>query len=218
MEGSGPVVGPIGGRTGGGRRGGGGMADEGAGDGGGGVGGGGGAGGGGRSGGGADEIAGGGSRGSVQGPEVVICWQTAKPIAEVTKVTLPASLDNHYAIGVTGLPPAMLIAPGRGRGRGRGRDGSAVVPETPEDPAAQQKAMIDRLKSSARMEAKGKDPATADLLLQTANKQTVIFGFPKEGFPLAVGDKEVVFTLKLMATFKAKFELKDMMYGGQLAV
>jgi hypothetical protein len=46
----------------------------------------------------------------------------------------------------------------------------------------------------------------------------MIFSFSKEALPLAAADKEVLFTLKLGATFKAKFELKEMMYGGQLAI
>jgi hypothetical protein len=213
MESGGPSVGPIGG-GGGGRRGGGGgamgSADEGE--------GGGGGGGGGRGGGGGADLGGGSAgRGAPQAPEVVIRWESAKPISEAVKLTLPPTLENHYAVGIVGLPPNYLMAAGRGGGRGRGRGrGEEGAPQ--EDPAARQKVMIDRIKASAALTCKGKDPQTADLLLQTADQQTIIFGFRKDGLNLAAADKEVTFTFKLMATFKAKFELKDMTYGGQLAL
>jgi hypothetical protein len=155
----------------------------------------------------------------VEGPEVVIRWENAKPLLDATKLKLPPALDNHYAVSITGLPPEMIAAFGRGGGRGRlVREGQTPQPDASEDPAARQKAMIDRIKAAASLTVKGKDPLTADLLLQTMDKQTMIFGFPKEALPLAAADKEVVFTLKLTAIFKVKFELKEMMYGGQLAV
>jgi hypothetical protein len=78
--------------------------------------------------------------------------------------------------------------------------------------------MIARIKAAASLTVKAKDPATADLLMQTMDKQTMIFGFPKDALPLVASDKEVLFILKLTAIFKVKFELKEMMYGGQLAV
>jgi hypothetical protein len=213
LEGSGPSVGNIGG-SGGGRRGG--SSPDGGEEGSGGGGGGGGRGGG-RGTGGPGEDAG-GSR-IAQGTEVIIRWETAKPIADALKETLPAALNNHYAIGVVGLPPQMLTVSGGGRGRGRDRERkSAPPPDTPEDPAARQKAMIERIKAGSALTCKGKDPVSCDLLMQTANQQTLIFGFPRDGFPLAASDKQVVFTLKLRETFKAKFELREMTYGGQLAV
>jgi len=155
-----------------------------------------------------------------EGPEVVIRWENAKPLLDATKLTLTPALDNHYAISITGLPPEMIAAFGRGGGgRGRrGREGQTPQPEASEDPAARQKAMVDRIKAAASLSVKGKDPAVADLLMQTMDKQTMIFGFPKDALSLVAADKEVVFTLKLTAIFKVKFELKEMMYGGQLAV
>jgi len=216
MESGGPSVGPIGG-GGGGRRGGGGGGGMGSADEGESGGGGGGGGRGGGGGGGGADLGGGAGRGAPQAPEVVIRWETAKPISDAVKLTLPPALDNHYAVGIVGLPPNYLLAAGRGGGRGRGR-GRSEEGAPQEDPAARQKAMLDRIKASATLTCKGKDPQSADLLLQTADQQTVIFGFPKESLNLTAADKEVTFTFKLLATFKAKFELKDMTYGGQLAL
>ncbi|MGD1071361.1 MAG: hypothetical protein ABSB15_14565 [Bryobacteraceae bacterium] len=141
----------------------------------------------------------------VQGPEVLIRWENAQPLLDATKLTLPQALENHYAIGVTGVPPDMIAAFAQGHGGGA-------------DPAANQKAIIDRMRAGASLAVKGKDPVSSDHLMQTMDKQTMIFGFPKDALPLSAADKEVLFTLRLVAIFKAKFELREMMYGGQLAV
>ena len=48
---------------------------------------------------------------------------------------------------------------------------------------------------------------------------TLIFGFPKGALPLTAADKDVQFTMKLgPLTVKAKFEPKEMMFKGELAV
>jgi hypothetical protein len=121
--GGGGGMGGGGGRGGGGGGMGGGMSEGG----GGGMGGGGGRGGGGGMGGGGGESGGGGGFSAVQqGPEVVVRWENADPVLAATKLQLPPNLANHYAIGVTGLPPQMLamaLAGGRGGGR-RGRCGA----------------------------------------------------------------------------------------------
>jgi len=164
-----------------------------------------------------------------QGPEVVIRWESAAPMLAATKFQLPPALADHYAISITGLPPVMLamMLSGRGGrgGRGRGRDGAeegAAQPEAetqPADPAAEAKARQDRLLHAATLSAKNKDPQTADTVLQTADKQTIIFGFLKANLPLAPTDKDLEFNLKTGAGgFKAKFEPKEMMYKGALTV
>jgi hypothetical protein len=177
---------------------------------------------------------GGGSRGgggnmgapmaAPEGPEVVIRWESAAPVLEATKFKLPPPLADHYAVSITGLPPQALslFFSGRG-GRNRGGSDGAPSPEAeqqpPEDPAAAAKARQDRLLHAASLTAKNKDPQTADVVLQTNDKQTLIFGFQKAGFPLAPNYKDVEFVLKLGAmTFKAKFEPKEMMYKGAFTV
>jgi hypothetical protein len=213
-----PTVGSLGGGGRGSRGGGGGVAEEGGDSGGGadigGGGGGGGGGRGGRGGGGGGAPVGGGP----QAPDIVVRWESAQPMLDATKLTLPSVLDNHYAIGVIGLPPGMLAAAARGggrRGRGRGENEGGAAPP---DPEAQQRAAVEKIKAAATLSAKGRDPVSADKLLQTSAQDTIIFSFPKESFPIAASDKEIVFTLKLSATWKAKFELKEMIYNGQLAV
>jgi hypothetical protein len=193
-----------------------------------------GGGGGGMSGGGGGKRGGGGGGGEDMsaapaplGPEVVIRWESATPVLAATKFQLPSALADHYAVSVTGLPPQLLAIVlsgrgGRGGGRGRGEDG-APPPEAeaqpPADPAAEAKARQDRLLHAASLSAKNKDTQTADTVLQTADKRTIIFGFLKANLPLAPTDKDVEFNLKFgPTTFKAKFEPKEMMFKGALTV
>jgi hypothetical protein len=190
--------------------------------------------GGGRGGGGGDG-GGGGFSAAPEGPEVVVRWENAAPMLEATKFQLPANLQNHYAVSVTGLPPQMLAmvvngrggrGGGRGRGEGRGDAQGAdaapaepAAPPTPEEQAEQARARQDRLLHSVSLSAKGKDPQSADVVMQTSDKQTLIFGFAKEALPLAATDKDVEFVMHAgTMTIKVKFEPKEMMYKGGLTI
>jgi hypothetical protein len=190
--------------------------------------GGGGRGGGGSRGGGGGE--GGGGGGQVQeGPEVIVRWENAEPVLAATKFQLPANLQNHYAISITGLPPQLLamVINGRGGGSRRGgREGDqagapapaeapAATPPTPEQQAELVKAREQRLLHAVSLAAKGKDPQNADTVMQTSDKQTLIFGFAKDALPLGPGDKDVEFVMHAgPMTIKAKFEPKEMNYKG----
>jgi hypothetical protein len=56
-------------------------------------------------------------------------------------------------------------------------------------------------------------------MLQSADKQSLIFAFQKQTLPLAETDKDVTFDVNLPSLkVKAKFELKDMLYQGTLAL
>lgn len=141
---------------------------------------------------------------------VIVCWESAEPVLAVTKMRFPADLDSHYVIGITGLPPRLLIMGLNGRGQ---------ETQEPEDPAARQKAVVERLRRAASLSARGREPHTADIVRQSADKQALIFGFSKSGLPLTTADKDVLFVLKLgRMTVKAKFEPKEMTYEGKLAV
>ena len=100
----------------------------------------------------------------------------------------------------------MIMSVGRGR-------------PMPEDPAEREKAMVSALLQSVTLTVKGEQPLHSDRLFQTSDKQSLIFGFQKEKLPLTVANKSVEFALKIgQVTYKAKFDLKDMTYGGELAV
>jgi hypothetical protein len=187
-------------------------------------------GGGGKNGGGGSSD-GGGFSAVPQGPEVVIRWESAAPMLAATKFQLPPNLANHYAVSITGLPPQMLAMvmngrPGGGGGRGRGRDGKApdappaeAPPVEAGTPEEQAKARQERLLHSVTLTAKGRDPQVADTVMQTSDKQTIIFGFSKDALPLGANDKDVEFAMKTgIMTIKAKFEPKEMMFKGALTV
>jgi hypothetical protein len=163
----------------------------------------------------------GSARGGIEAPEVVIRWESAQPLLLATKSPLPPDLDGHYTISMSGLPPQMfLLALTRG---GRGR--SAAPPDAPDAAARQaahqavhQKEEIDTILSVTTLTVKGRAPQNADVMLRTTDAQTFLFGFSKSN-PLAVADKEAVFSIKLGAlTIKAKFDLREMMFDGNLSV
>jgi hypothetical protein len=126
-------------------------------------------------------------------------------------------LQGRDVISVTGLSPQMiLLGLGRGgRGHGRG-DAEAASPQQNVDP---RRAEIEQIFSETTLTVKGHNPQNAVAMMRTVDSQTYLFGFPKEHLPIAPSDKEALFTLKLgPLTIKAKFELKEMMFAGQLAV
>ena len=87
------------------------------------------------------------------------------------------------------------------------------------DPAARQKQAIDKLLHAVTLTAKGRDPQTAVVVQQTKASGSLIFGFEKKSLPLTEADKDVQFVMKLgMVTAKAKFEPKEMMFEGKLAL
>jgi hypothetical protein len=57
------------------------------------------------------------------------------------------------------------------------------------------------------------------MVRQAFGNQTLIFGFPKQNFPLAATDKDVEFVMKLgTLSVKARFEPRDMTYKGALSI
>ena len=161
---------------------------------------------------------------------MTIRWETAAPIQAATRLELPEAFAALYGISVTGIPPQMLVmalSGGGGRGRGRGgrdgggREGVGAPPENqpPVDPAVRQKEMVAKLMQAVTLTAKGRDPQVAVTVLQTKTSQALIFGFERKSLKLTEADKDILFTIKLgMVTAKAKFDPKDMMFDGKLAL
>ena len=128
-------------------------------------------------------------------------WESAQPVLEALKSKLPEAFANHYVISVSGFPLS-----GRNRRRSQGEDDTADL--------------LDRLKQVTFLEAKGKRDLQPGLVQeQTSSYGSVLFGFSKEMLTIKPEDKEVTFTTEVgRLTVKAKFNLKDMMYHGELAV
>jgi hypothetical protein len=69
----------------------------------------------------------------------------------------------------------------------------------------------------ADLQVKGKASVGAGGVEST--RAATLFAFSKELLPLSVGDKEVIFRLETdQFSIRARFDLKDMLYHGTLAV
>ena len=142
---------------------------------------------------------------SVQG---TVRWESAKPVLDALKTPLPGAFANHYVIGVSGFP---LNGGGR---RGSQGEGDSSSSQSSQD-------QLDNLKSLTYLAPKGRDGAQPGLVQQTpsAGSATLLFGFSTEMLALKPEDKEVTFSTKLgRLLVKTKFNLKDMMYHGELAI
>jgi hypothetical protein len=135
-------------------------------------------------------------------------WESAKPILEAIKAPLPETFANHYVIGVSGFP----MMSGRPRSEDDdNRDSTAQASE----------ARLDNLKSLTFLKPKDKEGEQPGLVLQqpSSGGGTYLFGFSKEMMALTAADKEVTFTTRIgRLDVKAKFNLKEMLYRGDLAV
>jgi hypothetical protein len=130
-------------------------------------------------------------------PNVIVTWESARPLFDALRYQIPADFANHYVIGVKDLPILVDAGPQR---------------ETPAQ-------LVDWLKNSATLQAKSKEPVEAGVVATTRRGAMVLFGFSRELLALTVRDKEVIFTLDTnQLALRAKFEPKEMIYGGQLAL
>ena len=135
-------------------------------------------------------------------------WESAKPVLEALKAPLPDTFANHYVIGVSGFP----MMSGRPRSEDDdNRDSTAQASE----------ARLDNLKSLTFLKPKDKEGEQPGLVLQqpSSGGGTYLFGFSKEMMALTAADKEVTFTTRIgRLDVKAKFNLKEMLYRGDLAL
>ena len=139
----------------------------------------------------------GGGRTPGKAPNVTVTWESAQPLFDALKYQLPADFVNHYVIGVKDLP--------------------IFVDAGPQRESAEQ--LVDWLKNSATLRAKSRDAVEAGAVATTRGGSMVLFGFLKELLPLTVKDREVLFTLDTnQLALKTKFEPKEMIYRGKLAL
>jgi hypothetical protein len=136
---------------------------------------------------------------------VVVRWESAEPIRMAMVAALPKGFEDRYAIGVSNIPPEAMNA-----GKRRGEDGTPMTLET----------MLTDLEAAATLEAPGKDPAGAGIVRRISGAEsTYVFGFAKEFLQLTAQDREALFTLRTAhVSVKARFNLKEMIYRGKLAL
>ena len=151
----------------------------------------------------------GGGRGQQRGAVYhgTVRWESAQPVLDALKAPLPDAFANHYVIAVIGFP---LPASER-----RYRDEQGDNP-----PRQSQDDMLDNLKQFTTLQPKGKELAQAGVVQQqTSSNSDLLFGFSKDSLTLTKDDKEVLFSTTLgRMVIRAKFDPKEMLYHGQLAV
>jgi hypothetical protein len=130
---------------------------------------------------------------------IIMRWESAQPILDALRVPLAAEFEGHYVLSVTNLPITVVGGPGRG---------SHAIPED----------TLARLQNGATLEVKGKEPVEAGFARGT-HIGSLIFGFLREQLRLTPSDREILFKLDLpRLVVKTKFDAKEMMYHGKLAV
>jgi hypothetical protein len=131
----------------------------------------------------------------------VVRWASAKPIRLALKLQFPPSLGDHFVISVSGLP----IVSGHGAEDSSGGSGS--------------KDSYDGLKAQTSLQVKGQAAIQPGVIEPDKNEtSTLYFGFLPQMVQLD-GDKTVTFaTVMAPLNVKAKFELKQMKFNGELAI
>jgi hypothetical protein len=150
------------------------------------------------------------SRGGGQRSESIkgtVRWESAKPILDAMKSPLPEEFANHYVISVSGFP---LNA---GRRRRSQEDSDTNSSQSTED-------TLDNLKALTYLEPKGREGVQPGVAQQPSSAAGIIlFGFSKETLALKPDDREVTFSTRMGGlNVKTKFNLKDMLYHGELAI
>jgi hypothetical protein len=123
--------------------------------------------------------------------DVVIRWESAKPVLQISGTVMPDELRNHHVISVTGLPAALLP--------------NAVPSQTPS--------------LSADLYEGKHNTESAEFVAMTKDRMTVLFGFPTSGSIGFKHRKPISFVLLLSGVvLKAKFEPAKMIYQDRLSV
>jgi hypothetical protein len=132
-------------------------------------------------------------------PRIYVRWESGQPILDALRAPpLPADLADHYVVSVTNLPIAVVRRGPRGE-------------TTPDD-------SLDRIQNGATLQPKGKDPAEAGIARRT-RIGSILFGFSRDYLRLTSDDREIYFTLDTeLLTVRARFDAKEMIYHGKLAM
>jgi hypothetical protein len=141
--------------------------------------------------------------------KATIRWESAKPILEALKTPLPEAFADHYVISVSGLPMNF--------GRHSTRDQEDQNGSSSSQPADD---MLDHLKAVTFLEPNGREGAQPGIAQRQPSSTgvSILFGFSKEILALKPDDKEVTFSTRIgRSNIKTKFNLKDMVYHGELA-
>jgi hypothetical protein len=129
----------------------------------------------------------------------VVRWASAQPMIEALHLKIPAEFADYYVISVSGMP----IFSGEGTAAERGKAGDS----------------FDALKEITILQAHGKEVVHPGLILpdKVAGVE-LFFGFFKRFVDLS-NEKLITFSTRVgPMEAKARFNLKEMVYRGQLAI
>ncbi len=138
-------------------------------------------------------------RPQASGPNIGVRWESAQPILDALKTRIAPEFAGHYVLGVTNLPIAGV--------RPSGRAGDTASDD-----------VLERLQNGATLEVKGKGIVESGIARRMRGGE-VLLGFAKDVLPLAATDRDIIFGLTMERfSIKTKFDGKDMVYRGKLAV
>jgi hypothetical protein len=133
-------------------------------------------------------------------------WESADPIMAAAPPPMPEDLANHYVISAVGFPDL------RRQNSDYDRDGSGSSRSSDPD-----KRFLDEVKLNTTLQPKGREIVGADVVV--SKQGNYYFGFAKKDLTLDTGEHEVDFATRIgRLSIKAKFNIKEMMYKGKLAV
>jgi hypothetical protein len=125
-----------------------------------------------------------------------VLWESAAPVRAALRTSLPDAFAGQIVLGVTGVPLT-------------GSDSQGA---------------LDRLRQRTTLTGKDRQPLEAAKVQETRENSTVyLFGFAREALGLNKDVKELVFVTRMGSRmgslgFAAKFNPRDMLYHGELAV
>ena len=129
-----------------------------------------------------------------QQAKALVRWESALPIRTAAKQTMPPSAAGHYVLSLSGAPMEHW-------NEHREDDRTA--------------GLQTRFAAVTSLQAKGSDPIAPDRVARAGS--ALVFLFLIGEHPFSMDDKEVIFSTRLgPMEIKAKFALKDMVYGGRL--
>ena len=154
----------------------------------------------------------GGGQGGVVTYKGTVRWESAQPILDALKNPLPDAFAKHYVIGVRDIP---LI-----EDQSRRQDNGDQDSSNSDRSTTLSKRTMDDLKLSTTLQPKGREMVSADVVQQmTPGGTYFLFGFAKDRLDFGKNDREVAFATRLgRILVKAKFDMKEMLYHGKLAV
>jgi hypothetical protein len=122
-----------------------------------------------------------------------VAWESAAPVRAALKTPLPEEFAEMYVVSVGGLPLVKARA---------------------------SRAALDRLRQVTTLEMKGRDPLEPAVTQQISENGSVFFfGFARKALELSKTEKDVTFVTHLnKLRFAAKFNPREMIYRGELAV